>query len=78
MIRSEAKASLPSFRTWKESLEMEREVKRAFIDKLSRMPYISTVVRSEDEVGPIQRIPRGGSGGFPRERFGRIQAEKHK
>ena len=52
----------------------EREVKKAYIEKLTRMPHNPPVVLSGDEIGPIQldparRLgvvsPRSGPGGSP-------------
>ncbi len=59
---------------WKESSDPEREVKKAYLEKLPRQPHNPPVVRRGDEIGPIQRIPLSGSGWFPRERPGRIPA----
>jgi transposase len=74
----ESEVSHQSLRTWKESHDPEREVKQRYIEKLTRMPHNPPVVLSGDEIGPIQMIPQGGAGWFPRERPGRIPAEYHK
>ncbi len=78
VILLESEVSHQSLRTWKESPDPEREVKKAYIEKLTRMPHNPPVVLSGDEIGPIQLIPQGGSGWFPRERPERIPAEYHK
>jgi transposase len=78
VILQESEVSHQSLRTWKESPDPEREAKKAYIEKLTRMPHNPPVVLSADEIGPIQLIPQGGSGWFEKERPGRIPAEYHK
>ena len=78
VILLESEVSHQSLRTWKESHDPEREVKKAYIEKLTRMPHNPPVVLSGDEIGPVQLIPQGGSGWSPRERPERIAAEYHK
>ncbi len=78
VILHESEVSHQSLRTWKESPDPEREVKKRYIEKLTRMPHNPPVVLSGDEIGPIQLIPQGGSGWFPEGRPGRIPAEYHK
>ncbi len=78
VILLEADISHQSLRTWKKSPDPEREVKKQYIEKLTRQPHNPPVVLSGDEIGPIQLIPQGGSGWFPRRRPGRIPAEYHK
>jgi len=78
VILLESEVSHQSLRTWKESPDPERVAKKAYIEKLTRMPHNPPVVLSLDEIGPIQLIPQGGSGWFERERPGRIPAEYHK
>ncbi len=75
VILHESEVSHQSLRTWKVSPDPEREVKKRYIEKLTRMPHNPPVVLSGDEIGPIQLIPQGGSGWFSRERPGRIPAE---
>ena len=48
-----------------------------YVEKLTRMPHNPPVLLSRDEVGPIQLIPQGGSGWFPKGRPRRIPAEYH-
>ncbi|MFI5418306.1 MAG: IS630 family transposase [Candidatus Lutacidiplasmatales archaeon] len=78
VILHEAEVSHQSLRTWKKSPDPEREVKKQYIEKLTRMPHNPPVVLSGDEIGPIQLIPQGGSGWFPEGLPGRIPAEYHK
>jgi transposase len=78
VILHESDVSHQSLRTWKESPDPEREKKRRYIEKLTRMPHNPPVVLSADEIGPIQLIPQGGSGWFPEQRPGRIPAEYSK
>lgn len=78
VILLESEVGHQSLRTGKESSDPEREVKKAYIEKLTRQPHNPPVVLSGDEIGPIQLIPQGGAGWFPRERPGRIPAEYHK
>ncbi|MGI0130963.1 MAG: IS630 family transposase, partial [Thermoplasmata archaeon] len=78
VILHESEVSHQNLRTWKASPDPEREVKKRYIEKLTRMPHNPPVVLSGDEIGPIQLIPQGGSGWFPQGRPGRIPAEYHK
>ena len=78
VILHESEVSHQNLRTWKRSTDPEREVKKQYIEKLTRMPHNPPVVLSGDEIGPIQLIPQGGSGWFPEGRPGRIPAEYHK
>ena len=78
VILHESEVSHQSLRTWKESPDPEREGKKRYIEKLTRMPHNPPVVLSGDEIGPIQLIPQGGSGWFPEKRPGRIPAEYRK
>lgn len=78
VILHESEVSHQSLRTWKESPDPEREVKKRYIERLTRMPHNPPVVLSGDEIGPIQLIPQGGSGWFPTGLPGRIPAEYHK
>ena len=78
VILLESEVSHQSLRTWKESHDPEREVKKAYIEKLTRMPHNPPVVLSGDEIGPIQLIPQGGSGWFPQGTARTDPAEYHK
>lgn len=78
VILHESEVSHQSLRTWKESSDPEREGKKRYIERLTRMPHNPPVVLSGDEIGPIQLIPQGGSGWFPEKRPGRIPAEYRK
>lgn len=71
----EADISHQSLRTWKKSDDPEREVKKEYIEKLTRQPHNPPVVLSADEIGPTQLVPQGGSGWFEQGRPGRIPAE---
>lgn len=75
VILLEADLSHQSLRTWKKSTDPEREVKKEYIEKLTRQPHNPPVVLSADEIGPIQLVPQGGSGWFPKGVPGRIPAE---
>lgn len=78
VILLEADLSHQSLRTWKKSPDPEREVKKEYIEKLTRQPHNPPVVLSADEIGPIQLVPQGGSGWFPKGTPGRIPAEYHR
>jgi transposase len=78
VLLHEADVSYQSLRTWKKSDHPEREVKKEYIAKLTRQPHDPPVVLSGDEIGPIQLVPQGGSGWFPRGTPGRIPAEYHR
>ena len=78
VILLEADLSHQSLRTWKKSTDPEREVKKEYIEKLTRQPHNPPVVLSGDEIGPIQLVPQGGSGWFPKRCPGRIPAEYHR
>lgn len=75
VILLEADLSHQSLRTWKKSSDPEREVKKEYIEKLTRQPHNPPVVLSGDEIGPIQLVPQGGSGWFEKGRPERIPAE---
>lgn len=74
VILHEADVSHQSIRTWKESKDPEFAAKKRRIEWLTRQTHNPPVVLSGDEVGPIQVIPHGGDGWFPRGRPGRIPA----
>ncbi len=78
VILLEADLSHQSLRTWKKSTDPERELKKEYIEKLTRQPHNPPVVLSADEIGPIPLVPQGGAGWFPRKTPGRIPAEYHR
>lgn len=75
VILHEAAISHQDIRTWKESHDPEFEKKKRAIERLTRKKHNPPVVLSADEIGPIQLVPRGGSGWFSERRPGRIPAD---
>jgi transposase len=75
VILHEAEVSHQSIRTWKQSTDPEFEKKKQRIEWLTDQSHNPPIVLSADEIGPIQLIPHGGEGWFPKARPGRIPAE---
>jgi len=78
VILHEADVSHQSIRTWKQSTDPQFEKKKRLIEWLTDQKHNPPIVLSVDEIGPIQLIPHGGGGWFPRGLPGRIPAEYSK
>lgn len=75
VILHEDDVSHQTIRTWKVSPDPLFEEKKRKIDQLTRKRHNPPVVLSMDEVGPIQLIPHGGEGWYPKQWPARIPAE---
>jgi transposase len=78
VILHESDVSHQSIRTWKQSTDPQFEKKKRLIEWLTDQKHNPPIVLSADEIGPIQLIPHGGGGWFPRGLPGRIPAEYSK
>ncbi len=75
VILHEDDVSHQSIRTWKVSPDPLFEEKKQKIDQLTRKRHNPPIVLSMDEIGPIQLVPHGGEGWFPKQWPARIPAE---
>ncbi|MCI4327842.1 MAG: transposase [Thermoplasmata archaeon] len=75
VILLEDDVSHQTIRTWKVSPDPLFEEKKQSIDQLTRKWYNPPIVISIDEIGPIQLLPHGAEGKFPKQWPARIPAE---